>query len=320
MPAHGGRRMQRVAFMTAGAIVVAGVAFTATDAGTRQQPAANPQQPTAGSRQAPSGRGRGGGFGPRIDPIPFEDRTGFESMFNGSSLNPGEQQMQAAMQASGGGRGRGRGGAQVSRFQDWDGDPKFWRVENGMIVGESTKENVVGPNTFLIWRGGTPGDFELKAEVRMNSTNSGIQYRSRMLRPNDGLRPDQAGHAWRLAGYQMDMDFANDYPGLLYEEAGRAFLAPRGTVTYIAPDGTKGVIGQIKTADELKAAFKPGDWNQFHLVARGNTLVHIINGQVMAACIDDDLRARSMAGLIGFQLHSGPPMKLEVRNVAIKLR
>jgi hypothetical protein len=206
-------------------------------------------------------------------------------------------------------------------FQDWDGDPKFWRAENGTIVGESTPDKVVGPNTFLIWKGGTPGDFELKAEIRMNSTNSGIQYRSKMLPPNEGQPPDSPGHAWRLGGYQMDMDFSNQYPGQLYEEAtGRGFLAERGTITYIAPDGTKGMIGSLESADALKALFKPGDWNQFHLIARGNTLIHIVNGHVTAVCVDDDLKGRSMAGLIGFQLHAGPPMKLEIRNAAIKLR
>ena len=315
MPVNLPSGIRSLAVGTAGMLLVlTGTVFTAFEATARQQTAPAGQPP-------PGGRGgRGGGF--VVAPVPFEDRTGFESMFNGTSLNPGEQQMQSAMQGDeSGGRGRGgRGSAQVSRFQDWDGDPKFWRAENGTIVGESTTQNVVGPNTFLIWRGGTPGDFELKAEVRMNSTNSGIQYRSRMLPPNQGLRPDQTGHAWRLAGYQMDMDFANEYPGLLYEEAGRAFLAPRGTVSYIAPDGTKGTIGTLKSLDELKASFKPGDWNQFHLIARGNTLIHIINGQTTAVCIDDDLKGRSMAGLIGFQLHAGPPMKLEIRNVAIKLR
>jgi hypothetical protein len=154
----------------------------------------------------------------------------------------------------------------------------------------------------------------------MNSTNSGIQYRSRMLPPNQDGQPDQPGHAWRLGGYQMDMDFANTYPGQLYEEAGRGFLAERGTITYIAPDGTKGAIGQLETLEQLKATFKPGDWNQFHIVARGNTLVHIVNGHVTAICVDDDVRGRAMAGLIGFQLHAGPPMKLEIRNVAIKLK
>jgi hypothetical protein len=306
------------------------------------------QLPPAGGNQTPPGQqlpagGRGGGRGPIVAPLPFEDRTGFESIFNGTSLTPGEDQARAeaakreaeraAAEAkakaagqpieSGRGRGRGRGGfggPPISRFQDWDGDPKFWRVESGLIVGESTPEKKVGPNTFLIWRGGSPGDFELKAEIRMNSTNSGIQYRSRMIPANQGQPADQPGHPWRLAGYQMDMDFNNVYPGQLYEEAGRGFLAERGTMTYIAPDGTKGVIGQLKTDAEIKAAFKPGDWNQFHLIARGNTLIHIINGIVTAVCVDDDLKGRSMGGLIGFQLHAGDPMKLELRNLAIKLR
>ena len=91
-------------------------------------------------------------------------------------------------------------------------------------------------------------------------------------------------------------------------------------MTYIAPDGTKHLIGQLQTADELRASFKPGDWNQFHLIARGNTLIHIVNGMVTAVCVDDDLKGRSMAGLIGLQLHTGDPMKLEVRNPAIKLK
>jgi 3-keto-disaccharide hydrolase len=295
------------------------------------QPAAAGQQPPAGQPQEGGrGRGRGGGGG-GIPVLPFEDRTGFESMFNGTSLDPGEQQIQAARKAQAeaqaalppGERGRGRGGRgggpPISRFMDWNGDPKFWRVENGAIVGESTPDKVVGPNTFLIWRGGTPGDFELKAEIRMNSTNSGIQYRSKMLAPNEG-GGDQPGHAWRIGGYQMDMDFSNNFPGILYEEGGRGFLAERGKITYIAPDGTKSTIGQLESAEALAATFKPGEWNQFHLIARGNTLIHIVNGHVTAVCIDDDLKARSMAGLIGFQLHAGAPMKLELRNVAIKLK
>jgi hypothetical protein len=303
--------------------------------GQQAQPA--PQgQPPAGDQQG-RGRGRGGGGGNQIQATPFEDRTGFENMFNGTSLAPGddEQRARAAaaekvakeeaakLQAAGqppaegrgrGGRGRGMGGPPIPRFQDWDGDPKFWRVENGVIVGESTPEKQVRPNTFLIWRGGTPGDFELKAEVRMSAGNSGIQYRSRMLPPGED------GHAWRLGGYQMDMDFGNQYPGHLYEEGGRTFLTNRGTVSYIAPDGTKGRIGVLESAEQLAATFKPSDWNQFHLIARGNTLVHIVNGHTTAVCIDDDLKGRSMAGLIGFQLHTGPPMKLEIRNVAIKLK
>jgi Domain of Unknown Function (DUF1080) len=320
-----------VVVTTVATVAMSASGATGTQAGQAQQPAA--AQPPAGGQPPaqPGGRGgRGGGRGgPAVPIVAFEDRTAFENIFDGKSLNPGEQQARAAQEAAqkaaaaqpagegGAGRGRGRGGfggAQVSRFLDWDGDPKFWRVENGVIVGESTPDKVVSPNTFLIWKGGTPGDFELKAEVRMSAGNSGIQYRSRLLPPGEN------GHAWRLGGYQMDMDFENRYPGHLYEEAGRMFLTDRGTVSYIAPDGTKGRIGVLESAEALAATFKPADWNQFHLIARGNTLVHIVNGHTTAVCIDDDLKGRTMAGLIGFQLHVGPPMKLEIRNVAIKLR
>jgi len=312
-------------------LVIAAAAAATSALATAQQPPAGP-----GGGQ---GRGAGGGRGgPIVPPVAFEDRTGFESMFDGKSLTPGAtaraearkaaakaaeeaKAAAAAGQPAAGGRGRGGfgGGPQPSVFQDWDGDPKFWRVENGVIVGESTPDKTVGPNTFLIWKGGTPGDFELKVEIKMNSTNSGIQYRSKMLPPNDGQPEGTPGHAWRLGGYQMDLDFDNRYPGQLYEEAGRGFLAERGTITYISRDGTKGQIGSLENADVLKALFKPGEWNQFHLIARGNTLIHIVNGHVTAVCVDDDVKGRAMAGLIGFQLHAGPPMKLEIRNVAIKL-
>ena len=312
-------------------LVIAAAAAATSALATAQQPPAGP-----GGGQ---GRGAGGGRGgPIVPPVAFEDRTGFESMFDGKSLTPGataraearkapakaaEEAKAAAAsgQPAAGGRGRGGfgGGPQPSVFQDWDGDPKFWRVENGVIVGESTPDKTVGPNTFLIWKGGTPGDFELKVEIKMNSTNSGIQYRSKMLPPNEGQPDGTPGHAWRLGGYQMDLDFNNQYPGQLYEEAGRGFLAERGTITYISKDGTKGQIGSLESAEVLKALFKPGEWNQFHLIARGNTLIHIVNGHVTAVCVDDDVKGRSMAGLIGFQLHAGPPMKLEIRNVAIKL-
>lgn len=322
------------AAMAAGTVSTFGAAAARSPQGTAQPAAGAPQ----GGQQPPAGGGRGRG-GPIVPPVAFADRTGFESIFDGKSLTPGAAARAAARAAAAAkqaedakaaaaagqpaatGRGRGgfAGGPQPSLFQDWDGDPKFWRVENGTIVGESTPDKTVGPNTFLIWRGATPGDFELKVEIKMNSTNSGIQYRSKMLPPNEGQPEGSPGHAWRLGGYQMDLDFNNQYPGQLYEEAGRGFLAERGTITYISKDGTKGQIGSLESADVLKALFKPGEWNQFHLIARGNTLIHIVNGHVTAVCVDDDLKGRSMSGLLGFQLHAGPPMKLEIRNVSIKL-
>jgi Domain of Unknown Function (DUF1080) len=120
-----------------------------------------------------------------------------------------------------------------------------------------------------------------------------------------------------LKGYQADIDFRNTYTGQLYEERGREFLALRGQMTRLQP-GKKREIAKLRSGDELKGVIKVGDWNQFHIIARGNVLTHILNGQLMAEAIDDDAPARAMSGLIGFQMHVGPPMKVEFRNIWLK--
>ena len=125
-----------------------------------------PQDSRRDSRRPAADRAGGGGRGgPIVPPLAFEDRTGFESMFDGKSLTPGAtartaaraaaaaKQAEAAKAAAAAGQpaptGRGRGGfgggPQPSLFQDWDGDPKFWRAENGVMVGESAPDKVVGP-------------------------------------------------------------------------------------------------------------------------------------------------------------------------------
>jgi hypothetical protein len=227
---------------------------------------------------APQGQPRGGaGRGPGIDALAPDDHTGFESIFDGKSL------------------------------KGWDGDPAFWRVENEAIIGESSAEKPLKANTFLIWRDGQPKDFELKLEFRINSTNSGVQYRSVEL-PEVGK--------WVLKGYQADIDFQNTYTGQLYEERGRGFLAMRGQMTRLQ-EGKKQVVANL-SGDDLKSLIKVNDWNQLHIIARGNALTHVLNGRLMAAAIDDDAANRAMGGLIGFQLHQGPPMKVEYRNIWLK--
>jgi len=242
------------------------------------------QQPAAPD----AGRGRGQGRGerpPAADPLSLEDRTGFTPMFDGASL------------------------------KGWDGDPRLWRAENGAIIGESTPEKAVTENTFLIWQGGEPADFELKLEFNINSTNSGVQFRSQRL-PQGG----SIAGKWVMKGYQADIDFANSYTGMLYEERGRGFLAPRGQVVYFGPAGTRPrVIGRLeRSADELKSIIKVNDWNQVHLIARGTTLTNIINGHVTAMLVDDDTAGRAMKGLIGLQMHVGAPMRVQFRNIGIK--
>ena len=194
-------------------------------------------------------------------------------------------------------------------LKGWDGDPSFWRVEQGAIVGEATAERPLKTNTFIIWRGGLAKDFELKLQYRINSTNSGIQYRS----------SEVAGDVkWVLKGYQADIDVRNTYTGQLYEERGREFLALRGQFTRMQEGGKLSLIGSPGDGESLKAVIRNGDWNDFHVIARHNVIIHTLNGRVMAMFVDDDTANRSLEGLLGFQLHTGPPMKVEFRNIWLK--
>ena len=231
----------------------------------------------------PQGRGRGGAGASRPEPLAMGDHAGFTAIFDGASM------------------------------KGWDGDPAFWRVADGVLRGQSTTENPVKQNTFLIWRGGSPADFELKVEYKISSTNSGIQFRSVQL-PADA----EIGK-WVMKGYQADIDADNQFTGQIYEERGRGFLAMRGQATFI-PDGAKPkVIGNLQqSADELKALIKVGDWNQVHLIARGGTIIQVLNGAVTSLVVDEDLKNRQLGGLLGFQMHVGAPMTVEFRNVWLK--
>jgi hypothetical protein len=211
------------------------------------------------------------------------DHAGFEAIFDGSSL------------------------------KGWDGDPAYWRVENGAIVGESTPDRRLTQNTFLIWRGGTPADFELKCEYRITGTNSGVQIRSVQLPAGGDIGK------WVMKGYQADIDYQNQFTGQIYEERGRGFLAMRGQAVYVGDGERPRIIGTLqRSVDELKGLIRPDDWNQIHLIARGNTITQILNGAVTSILVDDDVKNRALSGLIGVQLHIGEPMKVQFRNIWLK--
>jgi hypothetical protein len=261
-----------------------GAVTLAAQAPAGQAPAG---QPPSGQPAQGRGQGRGGG-GPRgAQPLNFEERTGFVSIFDGTMKN-------------------------------WDGDPAYWKADGNTLVGTTSAENPLKENTFVIWRGGEPGDFELKLEYRMSATNSGIQFRSTHVPPGGEGRGAVTGK-WVLKGYQADIDFANQFTGMIYEERGRGFLMQRGQAVEIGPDGVSRMIGNLeRNADELKALIKPGEWNTVHLIARGNTIMNIVNGHVTAFIVDDDAKGRALKGLLGFQIHVGPPMKIEFRNIYLK--
>ncbi|MSU22511.1 MAG: DUF1080 domain-containing protein [Opitutus sp.] len=192
----------------------------------------------------------------------------------------------------------------------WDGDPKYWRVENGCMVGEITPETIIKRNTFIIWRGGAPGDFELKVEYRISDRgNSGINYRSIQL----------TDARWSLAGYQADIDGPSRHTGQNYEERGRTFLALRGQMVRLIEGQKPILVASLGEPEALKAFVKTGDeWNHYHLIIRGHLLIHNLNGHVMSVVLDDDAAKRRADGLIGVQVHVGPPMKIEYRSFLLK--
>jgi hypothetical protein len=184
----------------------------------------------------------------------------------------------------------------------------FWRVEGGAIVGQTLVDRQPKQNTFLIWRGGSPGNFELKLQYKLTGFNSGIQYRSVEL-------PDIK---YAMKGYQADMDGQQTYTGQIYEERARGFLALRGQFNHVGAGGKPAMVSTLGDAAELKALIKGDDWNDLHIIARGNTLIQVLNGRMMSMLVDDDTANRKMEGLIGIQVHLGPPMKIEVRDIRLK--
>jgi len=211
-------------------------------------------------------------------------------------------------------------------LKGWEGDTKYWRVENGNLVGEITPETLLKTNSFIIWKGGDPGDFELKGSFKITEKgNSGINYRSEQLTdiPN------------ALKGYQADIDGANRYTGQNYEERKRTTLAYRGEIVTVSDPTDKSpeafqaniknnawlgrkVTGSLGTSDELKTKIKSEDWNEFHLIVKGNRLQHYINGVLMSDVTDNDKVNGKLKGKLGVQVHVGPPMKVEYKDIRIK--
>ncbi len=189
----------------------------------------------------------------------------------------------------------------------WTGRDDLWSTENGQIVGRTVPENPLKGNTFLIWEGGQPDNFELTLEFKIEGGNSGIQYRSKVV--------DQQGFV--VGGYQADIDFGNRYAGILYEEKGRGILAERGQKVTIGADGKK-ETQQFGKAEDLGKGIHPGQWNDFRVVANGNHLQHFINDTLTMEVIDQQSDQAATNGVIALQLHAGPPMIVRFKNIKIR--
>lgn len=211
----------------------------------------------------------------------------------------------------------------------WSGLKEFWSVRDGALTGQTTAENVLKANTFLVYQTAQPANFELRLKFKLtaqnpeNRGNSGVQYRSKVL--------DAA--TFVVGGYQADIDSPFRYTGMLYEEKGRGILMNAGEkirigATKMVDDAKKKGGKRSQTdveklpgatpASEIAAAYKLGEWNELRIVANGTHLQHFVNGTLTADVLDasPDLAAKS--GVIALQLHVGPPMTIQFKQVELK--
>jgi hypothetical protein len=225
-------------------------------------------------------------------------------------------------------------------------------VENGALVGEyKTPEGTRNGETFIIWKGGEPANFELKLEIKLEGAmaDSGIQYRSYLAaaaagrgvaagaivgsEPGPGGIPGasgslgqgtvaipQADPRWSVGGYQFDFNYPNNYTGQVVDggRGNRGIVAFRGQMVRTETGKNPRLLSTLGTLDELGAFFKRDDWNQVHLIARGNTLIQSINGHVMAILIDDDAMKALTKGLIALQCSGSGSLKVSFRNIWLK--
>jgi Domain of Unknown Function (DUF1080) len=257
------------------------------------------REPSLGQSQSPTIKLRADGLPVNFPfrepgPMNFKDRRGYVSLFDGTDL------------------------------RGWDGDPSVWSVKNGEIVGVSTKADP--KHSYLVYRGLEAKDFDLKVEIRdTEGGGSGIQYRSKTGLPWYGRgKPPVSNMNWWMTGPQADFWFpvppyASLFTGQLYSEnTPLGIIAWRGQVVQMASGDTPTLVGNIGNRTALGGYDKVDDWNQFLVIARGGTIIQIVNGQLMSVLVDDNPNdSNNHAGRIGIEIESAP-CKVAVRSVWIR--
>lgn len=199
----------------------------------------------------------------------------------------------------------------------WEGNLDLWSVKDGVITGTTTAEKPAATNTFLIWKGGEVSDFKLTFKYKMTPgddkgfVNSGLQFRSRIVDPKN----------WVVAGYQADFEYGTTYSGILYEEKGRGILAKRGQKVKITQGAEPSkpnieVTGETANSDEIQAAIKKDDWNEYTVIAKGNHIRQFINGKPTIE-VTDETAEGAKKGFLALQLHAGPPMQVQFKDMVL---
>lgn len=200
----------------------------------------------------------------------------------------------------------------------WDGDKRFWRVEDGVLVGQTTEKVTTKKNTFLVYKDKEFADFDLRFSFKVDGGNSGIQYRSELIGD------------WFVKGMQADFEDkihegVDSYSGMYFEENGRMFLGQRGDAVIVTtgqenPSKNPKIekVGTVGDRVDLEKVIRRDDWNDYRIITRGTVSIHIINGQVMSVGLDEDKENHRASGILAWQLHAGPPLKIRMKNIRIR--
>lgn len=189
-------------------------------------------------------------------------------------------------------------------LNNWEGDAKFWSLEDGALTGVT--DGSLKTNQFITWTGSTIRNFDLRVKVKVTpGGNSGLQYRG-LSRPEIGLHI--------VSGYQCDVVADNpSYNGMLYEERGRRILSHTGEKVIVDTTGQPWVVGKLPAGE-----FAADEWHDYRVLARGNHLQHWIDGHPTADLIDFDEKGRALEGVLAVQVHVGPAMKIQYKDFKIQ--
>ena len=235
------------------------------------------------------------------EPLPYDidAHTGYTQIFDGTSL------------------------------KGWDGDTTIWRVEDGLMIGETLQDKPRG-NSYIVYAAQKTKDFDLKLQMKIEKGGGGgIQYRSHTGTPWTRPQPAGAGPGgtptkWLLTGPQADFWFpvgkaAQQHTGQWYSEnTMQGILAYRGQVTQALPGEGNRLLANIGDRQALGGYVRTNEWNDYEIIARGGVMMHIMNGQLMAIFIDDNPNdANNQSGNIGFEIES-QPCKISVRNIWLR--
>lgn len=191
----------------------------------------------------------------------------------------------------------------------WEGDPRIWTVRDGTLIGQSTDRLRVAENNFLVWKDEVE-DFELRLKFKLEGGNSGIYYHARK-------RPHGQTKGEPLVGTQADFSADGRWTGVIMEYTLREVLAERGEKVRIETNGTRQVIGSLGDSAKLLDAVRTNDWNDYVVFAKGGQVKLAINGVSMCELEDHDPK-RLVRGWLALQVHTGPPMRVQFRDIYLR--